>query len=260
MARSVDIYDLEGNVKGKVGLPDAFLGSYRLDIIARAVVALESRHFQPKARDPMAGKRTTAESFGVGRGLSRVPRVKGERHPRASQAAIAPGTVGGRVTHPPRSQKRIRKEINRKELRLALSSALSACSRKDMVEKRGHSVTKLPSIPLIVTDEIQRVTKTSEAKKVFRNLGLWEDLERVMRKTPSRSRRARLRGRSRRVPKGPLIIIGQDEGLRSACANLPGVDVAVARNLSVESLAPGGHAGRLTVWSESAIRAIQERV
>ena len=32
----------------------------------------------------------------------------------------------------------------------------------------------------------------------------------------------------------------------------------VARNLNVEVLAPGGHPGRLTVWSESAIKMLDE--
>lgn len=49
---------------------------------------------QPKGTDPMAGKRTTAVSFGVGGlGLARVPRVKGSLWPTAR---FAPNVVKGR--------------------------------------------------------------------------------------------------------------------------------------------------------------------
>ena len=38
-----------------------------------------------------------------------------------------------------------------------------------------------------------------------------------------------------------------------------GLDIVRASNLSVEALAPGTHPGRLTIWSESAIKTIAER-
>ncbi|MEM3017800.1 MAG: 50S ribosomal protein L4, partial [Candidatus Bathyarchaeia archaeon] len=71
----VGVYDLEGNEKARLTLPRVFQTEFRPDIIRRSVVALQTHRLQPKGRDPMAGKRTTAESFGVGRDLARVPRV-----------------------------------------------------------------------------------------------------------------------------------------------------------------------------------------
>ena len=53
----------------------------------------------------MAGKRTTAESWGVGRGMARIPRLSGR-----GRAALAPGTVGGRATFPPVVEKKIKKK------------------------------------------------------------------------------------------------------------------------------------------------------
>jgi len=83
-ATSVNVYDLEGkNTRKSIDLPSIFSAPLRPDVIRRAVVAIDTHKFQPQGRNPMAGKRTTAESLGVGRGLSRVPRVKGERYAKA---------------------------------------------------------------------------------------------------------------------------------------------------------------------------------
>lgn len=118
----MSVYGADGKSVGKVEVPDFFESPIRPDLIRRAVVALHSGGFQPQGRDPMAGKRTTAESLGVGHGMSRVPRVKGERYPRGGQAGFSVGTVKGRLTFPPTSAKLTTKKINKKELKLAMRS------------------------------------------------------------------------------------------------------------------------------------------
>ena len=42
-----------------------------------------------------------------------------------------------------------------------------------------------------------------------------------------------------------------------AASNVPGVDVVAAKDLCAEDLAPGGDAGRLTVWTKQAIGALE---
>jgi len=83
----------------------------------------------------MAGKRTTAESFGVGRGISRVPRIGGHG-PLSGTAAFAPGTVSGRMAFPPVTSKRLVKQINQKEKRLALKAAIAATAADEVVRNR----------------------------------------------------------------------------------------------------------------------------
>ena len=58
---------------------------------------------------------------------------------------------------------------------------------------------------------------------------------------------------------GPLIVVAEDKNARKALRNFEGLDVVKAADLSVEALAPGTHPGRLTVWSESAIKTLAER-
>ncbi len=199
----------------------------------------------------MAGKRTTAEGFGVGRGISRVPRIGGHG-PLSGQAAFAPGTRGGRLAFPPVSAAKPGKRVNRKERLLALRSALAASASHSMVKKRGHRFEEEIVFPLVVSDEIEKVTKTSEARKFLVLLGLWDDIEKV-----ARSRETRRGHTKHRV--GPLIVVGEHQGAHRAFRNFEGVDVVRAQDLSVEDFAPGTHPGRLTVWSESAFKAIKDR-
>ncbi|TMI16508.1 50S ribosomal protein L4, partial [Candidatus Bathyarchaeota archaeon] len=105
------MFDADGKAVSELSLPSVFSAALRRDIITKAVVAQQSHRFQPQGRNPMAGKRTTAESFGVGRGISRVPRVGGHG-PLSGTAAFAPGTMGGRQTFPPVTFKRTAKLMN----------------------------------------------------------------------------------------------------------------------------------------------------
>src|SRR4030065_2397597 len=141
--KTVKIYDLQGKPIAKITLPAIFSTPLRPDVIKRAALATQTSRLQPQGRDPMAGKRTTAESRGTGSGISRVPRVKGG----SGRAKFAPSTVGGRQPHPPRSQKKIVKLIPKKETRLALFSAIAATASKTAVALRGHAITEIPQIP-----------------------------------------------------------------------------------------------------------------
>jgi large subunit ribosomal protein L4e len=247
------VFNLEGKEVGRIRLPEAFRTPFRPDIIKRAVVTIQSHRLQPKGRDPYAGKRTTAESWGVGRGLSRVPRLS-----ESSRAAFAPGTVGGRPAHPPTVEKRIYKKIPKKERRLALFSAIAATASKDLVEARGHMIGNVPDLPLVVTDDLESIKTMKDLKSVLINLGVWPDIERVKESIKVRSGKGKMRGRRTKRAVGPLIVVSKNDGVFKAARNLPGVDIINVRDLNPEILAPGTHPGRLTLWTNSSIEEIKK--
>jgi large subunit ribosomal protein L4e len=238
-------------------LPKIFKTPLRLDVIKRAVLAQQSHGIQPQGRDPMAGKRTSAVSMGTGHGTARLPRVKGSRFPRAQQGAFAPSAVGGRLTHPPRSEKKIYKFINKKERRLAIRSAIAATANKTQISYRGHRIEDVPMFPLVIVDELQNIENASEARNFFKNLGLWPDLERVYSSRKIRAGKGKMRGRKRRHSVGPLLVIHQTGDVRKAVGNFLGVDVIKVNYLNSEALAPGTVPGRLTVWTSSAINDLK---
>jgi large subunit ribosomal protein L4e len=56
-----------------------------------------------------------------------------------------------------------------------------------------------------------------------------------------------------------LIVITNDRGVGKAAGGIPGVQVTRVQDLSVLDLAPGGVPGRLTIWTESALSALEGR-
>jgi len=249
---SSKVFNLEGKSAGKIRLPNVFKTPIRPDVVKRAVIAIQSHHIQPQGRNPYAGKRTTAESWGVGRHLSRVPRLRDSK-----RAAFAPGTLGGRAAHPPVVEKNIVKKIPRKEKRLALCSAIAATGLKEVVAARGHIVDDVPDFPLVVMDDIQGLKKTQEVRDVFINLGVWPDVYRVKESIKVRAGKGKMRGRRRKKAIGPLIVVSKNEGIIEAARNLPGVDIVLVNDLNVELLAPGVHLGRLTIWTSSSIEELK---
>jgi len=248
------IFDLDGKAVGKLRVPKVFKTPLRPDVIKRAVVAIQSRRFQPQGRDPLAGKRRSVESLGAGHGLSRFPRLKAG----GQRATFAVGTVGGRQANPPVVGKKIVKEIPRKEMRLALRSAIAATASKETVASRGHIAEEVKDFPLVVVDDIQDLKKTSEMEKAFLKLGVWPDIYRVKESLKERAGKGKRRGRRLKHAVGPLLVIAENRGAVQAARNLLGVDVSTVNNLNAELLAPGTHPGRLTIWTKSAFEKLNQ--
>ena len=202
----------------------------------------------------MAGKRTSAESRGTGLAMARIPRLKGQ----SGRAAFAPGTVGGRQSHPPVSEKKIVKRIPKKEKRLALLSAIAATASKEVVAARGHSIVDILEIPLVVTNDLESLKKTREVEETLIRLGVLSDIYRVEESRKVRAGRGKSRGRKVKQAVGPLIVVAEDKGIMEAARNIPGVDVARVSSLNAEMLAPGTHPGRLTIWTDSALERLNE--
>jgi large subunit ribosomal protein L4e len=252
--RIAKIFNLEGKALGKTSLPAVFKTPIRRDVIKRAVVALQSHCFQPQGRNPLAGKRRSVESWGAGHGIARIPRIKG----MGRRAGYVVGTVGGREAHPPTTEKKIVKKIPKKEMKLALRSAVAATASKEIVASRGHITDYVPDFPLVVTDDIQKLKKTSEVEEALIKLGIWPDIYRVEESRKIRAGKGKMRGRRKKRAVGPLLVVAENGGIMRAARNIPGMDVVKVNNLNVELLAPGTHPGRLTMWSKSAFEKLGE--
>jgi len=250
--KTAEIFDLQGKATGKIALPSVFSTPLRPDVIKRAVLAIQSNRRQKQGRDPMAGKKTTAESRGTGSATARVPRMKSG----AGRAAFAPSTVKGRQPHPPRAEKRILRAIPKKEAKLALTSAIAATAQKDTVISRGHKIGSIPQFPLVVEDVFEGLTKSKEVEEALTSLGVAEDLTRVRDSRSIRAGKGKRRGRKMKQAVGPLIVVVDGKSLVNAASNLPGVEVTTVTNLNTEMLAPGTHPGRLTVWTNGAVEKL----
>lgn len=248
----VTIKTTDGDDAGSATLPTAFETPLREDLIRKAVSVHESNQKQPYGASPMAGRWHATESWGPGRGASRVPRLTQGR-----EAAFAPGVRGGRRAHPPKAEKKLAEKLNKKEARLARASALAATADLETVTARGHKFD-LDELPLVVEDDLADIAKTGELADTLEALGVGEDLRRAKEGRSIRAGKGTMRNRKYRTPRSVLLVVHDKEMISRAAGNLPGVEFATPEELNVDRLAPGGDAGRLTLFTESALDALEE--
>ncbi len=259
----VNTYSIDGKVQGKVKLPDIFSTEYRPDLIQKAVVSLQSQRRQQYGVSVMAGMRTSAKYFGrrrkafrvtINHAMSRLPREK-TGGGGLGKVRMVPQSVGGRSAHPPKIEKIYAKKINKKEYVMALKSAIAALANRELVEKRGHKVANLKEVPIVVEDSFEKLSKTKDVLTMLQSLGLEEELSRAKEKKV-RSGRGKMRDRRYKKRKSLLIIVNSDANVVKGSKNIPGVDVKKVDELDVELLAPGAHAGRLSLWTKGAIEKL----
>ncbi|MDD1701816.1 MAG: 50S ribosomal protein L4 [Methanoregula sp.] len=241
---------IEGGVAKDIELPAMFSEEYRPDLIKKAVMALQSTRRQPHGSYPFAGICSSAVGWGSGRGASHVPRLK-----NGSRAAKVPQAKGGREAHPPVTAKVLIKEINQKEKQKAFRSAVAASIRADLISGRGHLYDG--AVPLIFEDKFETLARTQDVITALTSIGVYKDIERAKDSRKVRAGRGKLRGRRYKQRKSLLIVTSGPEF--RAARNLAGVDVVTVDQLNVEHLAPGMQAGRLTVWTESAVTRLEGR-
>ena len=146
--------------------------------------------------------------------------------------------------------------MNKKENKLALCSAIAATSNATLVKLRGHKVEKIESFPLVISDQIESVSKSKDLLKIFDSLHVSDDVLRLQNRLKRRSGKPQLRGRSTKVGKSILLVVKDAKSLSKACGSIPGVDAVDVKNLNVLDLAPGSMPARLTAYSKGAIEEI----
>ncbi|MCX9012936.1 MAG: 50S ribosomal protein L4 [Candidatus Methanoperedens sp.] len=247
----VNIIDLSGNAAKKI-TSALFDEPFRPDLIKRAVLAAQANRQQPYGPHMYAGMRTSAEGWGPGRGVSRVARLK-----NSSKSARIPQAVKGRQAHPPKPEADRTEKINDKERAKAIKSAIAASGNEKLVKQRGHQFSA--QLPLVAVDELSALTKTKDVKAFMEAVHVWDDIERAKEKT-IRAGKGKLRGRKYKRAKSILIVTAEDKGIVRAARNLAGVDIVTPDKLNTELLAPGANAGRLTIYTASAIAKLEEAV
>lgn len=259
------IIDMNNKKVGDRELPAQFGEAYRPDLILRAVHALHTQRRQPYGNHPDAGfrhshhvsKRRRDWKTSYGFGISRVARkVLSHRGTRMFWVGtFSPQTVGGRRAHPPKAEKIWAEDINEKELRKALRSALAATVQKKIVSGRGH---KLPeAYPFVLDGGAEKTTKTKAVANALRAWGFDAELARGAVKKV-RAGKGKWRGRRYQKKKSVLLVTAQDCPLLKAARNIPGVDAVPVQKLNAELLAPGGMPGRVTLWTTSALSLLEK--
>ena len=246
-----------GSNEGEVELPLVFSTPFRADLIHKAFTNLNSHTFQPQGRHPTAGMDVVARSNDppTGQHQARIAKMKGGGGGRQGQAGGVASVRGGRQAHPPIVDKVIFKKLNKKENKLALCSAIAATASRELVQSRGHKIEDIESFPIVVSDDIESISKASEISKVLESLKLMNDVNRLQTRK-ARTGKSSLRGRSKKIGKSVLFVTKDSSKISNACGAFPGVEARSVKDLSVLDLAPGSDPIRLTVYSRAALEEI----
>lgn len=255
---TVSVFDPEtaDSVVSTVSLPAVFTAPIRSDVVQYVHTLMAKNGRQAHAVSRIAGHQTPAESWGTGRAVSRIPRVPGGGTSRSGQGAFGNMCRGGRMFAPTKIWRRWHRKISVNQRRYAVSSALAASALPALVTARGHRIDNVPEFPLVVSDSLNRVSRTKDAKAILERIGALADVEKSKESRHVRCGTGKSRNRRYTQRRGPLIVYDVSEGLDKAFRNLSGVELSLVDNLSLLDLAPGGHLGRFIIWTKGAFEKL----
>jgi len=260
------IYNLEGKKTKEITLPKCFSSKIREDVVLKVLEAKKVK--QPYSPSPVAGKQYSARGkinhrrhvwkTHYGKGMSRVPRkVMSRRGTQFNwEAASVPFAKGGIRAHPPKVISMIgTRKVNKKELRLAFISAISATAQPKIIAKRYERLEEknLKEVPFVVEYNSEKIKSKDLINKIKAILG--KDLFSIaIKKKTQRAGKGKTRGRKYKSNAGLLIVLGEKEKLKTSGA----FEAISVKHLGTDDLARGG-IGRLTLYTAEAIKYLGEK-
>ena len=240
---------------GEVAVPHVFLAPIRSDIVHFVFYNLNKNRRQAYAVNKDAGMLYNAESWGTGRAVARIPRVGGSGTHRSGQGAFGNMCRGGRMFNPNVTWRRWHRKVNLTQRRHAVASAIAASAVPSLVLARGHRVNQVPEVPLVV--DTLAFDRTKDVIAILSRLGLKAELDKVKDTRKIRAGQGKYRNRRYKSRKGPLVVYSNEDRLITQTArNIPGVETCHVDRLNLLQLAPGGHLGRLIVWTKPAFERL----
>lgn len=239
-----------------IAFPDVLTVPIRQDIVHAVHRNMSKNKRQPYAVSEKAGHQHSAESWGTGRAVARIPRVSGGGTHRAGQAAFGNMCRKGRMFNPTKIWRKWHRESNLNERRIAVCSALAASAVPALVMARGHSIDAVSEIPLVLSKSIEGIEKTKDAVKVLQNCNAYSDVEKAANSKKIRTGKGKWRNRRYVMRRGPLVVHAGNPNLEHAFRNISGVELANVERLNLLQLAPGGHLGRFVIFTQGAFERL----
>ena len=253
------LMDVKGKAKGEMDLPKNFSVDIRVDILSKVFEAIKGSFASSYGSMPGAGAGYSASGIikhkrhdwkgGYGKGISRVPRKIMSRSGSSFNwiGATVASTRGGRKPHAPRSIKNLFKKINKRELLMAYNSAFTGTvDSKSLKDKYGKDITS----GFVFSGDILSA-KTKDFLMALESVFGKENMTTVLKRKKIRSGIGKMRGRKYKTTAGLLFVISSKENMKR---NL--VDVVKVSDLEIKDLSPNGEPGRITCYTEEAIKEI----
>merc|ERR1719188_1548205 len=175
---TVSVYSNSSDaVTGSVNMPAVFTAPIRDDVVQFCHANMAKNRRQGHAVYWHAGHEHSAESWGTGRAVARIPRISGSGTHRSGQGAFGNMCRKGRMFAPLKIWRKWHRKVNLNQKRNAVASALAASACAPLVQARGHRIDTVPELPLVVNSLNESTTKGLISS--LNNLGVDGDLSRV---------------------------------------------------------------------------------
>lgn len=202
-----------------------------------------------------AGQEHSAESWGTGRAVARIPRISGSGTSRSGQATFGNMCRKARMFAPLKVWRKWNRKVNLNQKRHAVASALAASACAPLVQARGHAIDSVPELPLVV--DSLNIESTKALFVTLNKIGAHDDIVRAGLSKRARAGQGKMRSSRFVIGKGPLLIYGDENPLlKRSARNLVGVDTCSVHRLNLLQLAPGGHLGRFCIFTKDAFTAL----
>ena len=253
---TVTVWAANGTAAESAPMPAVLSTPIRNDLIHFVHSNLAKNRRQGHAVFYKAGQEHSAESWGTGRAVARIPRISGSGTSRSGQATFGNMCRKARMFAPLKIWRKWHAKCNITQRRHAVASALAASACTPLVMARGHKVDNVAELPLVING-LASGSKTSGLLETLDKFGFSDELLKVKKSKATRAGKGKYRYSRYVLRKGPLVIYNdEDEALVKAARNISGIDVCNVHRLNILQLAPGGHLGRFTVFTKSAFAAL----
>merc|ERR1711915_801427 len=124
MGVSVYSKDNATDILEQVAMPAVFTAPIRDDVVSFVHANMAKNRRQAHGVFWQQGHQHSAESWGTGRAVARIPRIGGSGTHRSGQAAFGNMCRKGRIAHPLQTWRRWHRKVNLNQKRFAVVSAL----------------------------------------------------------------------------------------------------------------------------------------
>jgi len=255
------LYNKTGKAIKDVTLPKNFSSKIREDILAKVFETQKAIYSQAYGSMEGAGAQYSASGISkkkrhdwkgtYGKGISRIPRKIMSRHGSSFNwiGATVSNTRGGRRPHAPKSEKNPFKKINKKELLIAFNTGFAGTINEKALEKKYGK--NIPS-GLVFSNDILEI-KTKDFLEILKSIYA-DKISSVLKTKKIRAGIGKMRGRKYKKSAGLLFVLGSKESMKRK-----GIEVVNIDELRISDLAPNGEPGRVTFYTEEAVKEIEER-
>nr|BAS01575.1 ribosomal protein L4A [Lotharella vacuolata] len=243
------VTSLEGKNLGSIKITNFEKLKINIELINKISTMSCYKRKKLQKRNIKAGTQTSSKSWGTGRALARLPRVKGEGSGRSGQASMVNMCRGGRIYIPLKQHRKWYKKVNRKAHFKALTSSFISSTYAPFVISKGHNISDITYFPLILENLIEYSWSSFEILNVLKNTGGLIDI--------IKSNKKHIRTSSMNsYKKGPLLIVNKKNELYFLLKNIYSLEIADTHCLSINQLAPNGRFGRLCFFTKSSFMSL----